>query len=825
MPKDQGVATIHMHLRVENLSCGGCAARAETALSETPGVRQATVNFATRRADLEIGPEFDLAEAEKRLRVAGYPVQRLYAPGVVRLGVENLSCGSCAARAEAALLASDQVAAASVNLALRRAEITLVPGGNLANLRSEMVAAGYPLGPDAPMGEQRPNSPGVPSADTVDEIAPYQRAFLLSALLTMPVFVLEMGGHMIPALHHWLMQTIGASTLRWIQFVLTTAVLIGPGAVFFRLGVPALLRRAPEMNSLVVLGAGAAWAWSSVVTIAPEIVPETGRHVYFEAAAVIVTLILLGRWLEARARGAAGAAIAGLVALRPDSAPRIEADGNSQDVPLSDIRPGDLLRLRPGARVAVDGIVATGRSHIDEAMLTGEPIPVLKSSGDPVTAGTINGTGTLDYHATAVGSDTVLARIISMVEDAQSARLPIQSLINRVTAVFVPVVLAIALAAGALWLAFGPDPSQALVVAVSVLIIACPCAMGLATPVSILVGTGRAAELGVLFRRGDALQGLAEVDLIAFDKTGTLTEGRPAVTAVHLNPDAAITPDYLLSLAAAAEAPSEHPLGQALVAEAAARDLTLPEVSGFESTTGAGVTVQLDQDRIWVGSAAFLTERGVHLPAIEAAATTAVHVAREAQWLGWIALSDPIKPDASATIAALRNAGLTVALLSGDSTGPVKAVAAQLGIDHAEAGLSPQGKRDQLEAWRVQGHRVAFVGDGINDAPVLAAADVGIALGTGTDVAMEAAHVVLTSGAPSGVVTARRAAKATLRNIAQNLVWAFGYNVALIPVAAGALALFGGPFLNPIFAAAAMAASSVLVVTNALRLRRLKATS
>ena len=629
-----------------------------------------------------------------------------------------------------------------------------------------------------------------------------------------------MGGHLIPAFHHWQMRVFDPLALGIFKFLLTTAILAGPGRVFFRLGIPALLRGAPEMNSLVVLGTTAAWGWSSVVTFAPALVPETGQYVYFEAAAVIVTLILLGRWLEAGARGRAGAAIRKLMALRPETATRV-TDKAEIEVALGDLRRGDLIRLKPGGRVAVDGVVTDGESWIDEAMLTGEPVPVAKRQGDPVTAGTVNGTGTLIYRATAVGADTVLARIVAMVEDAQATRLPVQSLINRVTAIFVPVVLAIAVLAAGAWLIWGPDPAKALVIAVSVLIIACPCAMGLATPVSILAGTGRAAELGVLFRKGDALQGLGRVDLVAFDKTGTLTEGKPRVTAIV--PAAPCDADTLIALAAGVEAASEHPLARAILAEAAARGVAPVVVTGFDAKTGAGVVAQIEGETLRLGSRAFLEGAGVAVPPIDPSPATEVHLARGAVYLGYLALSDPIKPDAARAVAALKARGVAVAMMSGDAEGPVQAVARDLGIEMALARLSPAEKRAQVIAWRQAGRRVAFVGDGINDAAVLAEADVGIALGTGTDVAIEAGDVVLVSGAPMGVLTAMEVSRRTLNNIVQNLVWAFGYNVALIPVAAGVLALFGGPFLNPMLAAGAMAASSVLVVLNALRLRKMRA--
>ncbi|MEM7721931.1 MAG: heavy metal translocating P-type ATPase [Pseudomonadota bacterium] len=812
MPKDQQHTRTTHRYSVANLTCGGCVARAETALAAVPGVTSAYLNLATKQAEVVGDDGFDAQALGAAAAGAGYPITPLDVE-TLRLSIANLTCGGCAARAEAALLAHPDVVTASVNLALHRAEVTLRAGAGLADIQAAMDAAGYPVA--------LIDSARAPRPEVEDDTAQTRRAMLWAAALTLPVFVMEMGGHLFPAFHHWQMVAAGGTfPLHLIQFVLATAVLAGPGRVFFRLGVPALLRGKPEMNSLVVLGTSAAWAWSTVVTFAPDLVPATGRFVYFEAAAVIVTLILLGRWLEARARGQAGAAIAGLMALRPETAVRV-GDAGDVEVPLADLRVGDHIRLRPGDRVAVDGVVVDGHSFVDEAMISGEPVPVEKAAGDDLTGGTVNGTGGLIYRATAVGADTVLARIVAMVEDAQATRLPVQSLINRVTAVFVPVVLAIALVASALWLAFGPDPAKALVIGVSVLIIACPCAMGLATPVSILAGTGRAAELGVLFRRGEALQELGKVDLVAFDKTGTLTEGRPSV--VEIVPADGISEEDLLALAAGAEVGSEHPLASAIVETAETRGLTPAEVSGFESRTGAGVMAQHDGGSLVIGTAAFLEAAGVSVPVPPDGAMTLVHVALDGRYLGYLALADALKPDAIRAVASLHAQGKTVAILSGDAEGPVQAVAAELGVDLAFARLSPEQKVEQVKEWRRQKRRVAFVGDGINDAAVLAAADVGIALGTGTDIAIEAGDVVLVSGAPSGVATAIEVSRRTLRNIVQNLVWAFGYNVALIPVAAGLLALFGGPFLNPMLAAGAMALSSVLVVMNALRLGRMEA--
>ncbi len=651
MPKDTSIKDTPRRFSVENLTCGSCVARAETALAAVPGVISAQVNLATRRADLVTGEGFDATALAGAMDKAGYPVHPIDGKAL-RVSVANMTCGGCSSRAEKALNALPEVLEAQVNLALKRADLRLADGADWARVTAAMDTAGYPVALiDAPETSDGPT----PDEDA----APLWRALILAAILTLPVVVLEMGGHLIPAFHHWQMATFGTFPLHLAQFLLTTAVLAGPGRVFFRLGVPALLKGAPEMNSLVVLGTSAAWAWSTLVTFAPGAVPDTGRFVYFEAAAVIVTLILMGRWLEGRARGQAGAAIRSLMALRPDTALRIEG-GADREVPLADLRRGDLIRLKPGGRIAVDGEVTEGETYIDEAMLTGEPVPVAKRPGDLVTAGTVNGTGTLVYRATAVGSDTVLARIVAMVEDAQATRLPVQSLINRVTAIFVPVVLVIALLASGAWLIWGPDPAKALVIGVSVLIIACPCAMGLATPVSILAGTGRAAELGILFRKGDALQNLSKVDLVAFDKTGTLTEGKPRVTAIDVTRDC--DEATILALAAGAEAASEHPLARAVLAEAEARGITPAKVTGFEARTGAGVVAMIDGETLRLGSHAFLAAEGVAVPATAPSPATQVHVARGALYLGYLSLSDPLKPDALRAVADLKARGIEVAL-------------------------------------------------------------------------------------------------------------------------------------------------------------------
>ena len=728
----------------------------------------------------------------------------------VKLEIKGMHCAGCAGRAERALASVEGVRAASVNYATSLGYVDAGDEVDLAALEVASTGAGYPARMLA-SGE----TTATPAARARAEAQHAARAALIAAVLTLPVFLTEMGGHLFPAFHTWLYELFGQAQVWRLQFVLTTLVLIWPGRAFFGIGVPALLRGAPEMNSLVALGAFAAWAYSTVVLVAPGLLPDAARVVYFEAAAVIVTLILLGRFLEARAKGRAGAAIEALIGLQPHSA-RVERKGEIAEIALEMIVPGDILHLRPGDRIAVDGEVLTGQSHVDEAMLTGEAAPVAKAPGDRLVGGTINGQGALTYRATSVGEDTVLARIIAMVEEAQGGKLPVQALADRVVRVFVPVVLAVALATLVVWLLFGPGVSFALVAAVSVLIIACPCAMGLATPTSIMVGTGRAAELGVFFRKGAALQHLSQVRLVAFDKTGTLTKGALSVTEIALAPGRAR--DATLAILAAVEAQSEHPTARAI--EAAAEGLDLPEASDVRAIPGQGVVGRVDGQSVLIGTARLMGENGVDLPN---AARGQVHAAMDGAWVASLTIADQVKPTSRDVIAALHDQGYRTAMISGDARATADQIARELGIDHVVAEVLPDGKTAALRDLRATHGPVAFVGDGINDAPALAEADTGIAVGTGTDVSIEAADVVLLSGDLTGVVTALRMARRTMRNIRQNLFWAFAYNVALIPVAAGVLYPLTGLMLSPMLAAGAMALSSVFVVSNALRLRFVKA--
>jgi Cu+-exporting ATPase len=725
---------------------------------------------------------------------------------VLRIEIEGMTCASCVGRVERALQAVTGVTQAQVNLATKTARVTFSPDVTTSQAVADAATnAGYPARALRDQLSQDARQAG--------EFKVIANRFRIAASLTAPVVILAMGAHLVPA---WA-GVLDSWTSWLVQFCLTSAVLAWPGADFYRKGIPALVKGAPDMNTLVAIGTFAAWAFSTVALVAPSMLPANAVAVYFEAAAVIVTLILLGNMLEAGAKGRTGDAVRKLVGLRPKTA-RVARAGEILDVPIDTIVVGDLIHIRPGERIAIDGVVTEGQSFVDEAMLTGEPVPADKSTGDRVTGGTINGVGALIVQATNVGADTALSRIIQMVQDAQGARLPIQDIVNRITGWFVPVVLGLAVLTVLGWFVFGPDPALgfALVAGVSVLIVACPCAMGLAVPMSIMVGTGRAADLGVLFRKGDALQALQGVRTVAFDKTGTLTVGRPTVTV--FDTVAGHDADTVLQAVAGVEAVSEHPIAQAVVAYAQSRNVSPATVTDFVSQTGLGAQGTVVGKSVHVGGARFMADQGIDVPAFAKATQghSVFYAAINGQLVCTVAVSDPVKPSAKATIAALHAAGLKTVLISGDTMAAAHAVADQIGIMHVVADVLPAGK---IVALATLDGPVAFVGDGINDAPALAHADVGIAIGTGTDVAIESADVVLMSGDLLAVGHAFAISHATLRNIRQNLFWAFAYNAALVPVAAGVLYPALGVLLSPMLAAGAMAMSSVFVVSNALRLR------
>ncbi|KFJ47324.1 heavy metal translocating P-type ATPase [Brucella abortus] len=807
---------------VEGMSCASCVSSVEKAVSRVPGVDKVSVNLATERADVTFKGTPDLPAVIEAIRKAGYDVPA----GSVDLAIEGMSCASCVSKVEKALSGVPGVTRASVNLATERAHVELAGQVALSELIKAVEKAGYEA---HALDEARSDARAETQSEKRDaEAAELKKSVILAAILTLPAFILEMGSHLIPAVHMFVMDRIGMQNSWYLQFVLTTLVLFGPGLRFFKKGVPTLLRGTPDMNSLVVVGTFAAWGFSVVATFLPGALPEGTVNVYFEAAAMIVTLILIGRYLEARAKGRTSAAISRLVGLQAKSA-RVVRDGQAIDVPLEDVRAGDIVQVRPGEKVPVDGEVIEGASYVDESMITGEPVPVAKEKGAAVVGGTINKTGAFTFRATKVGHDMVISQIIRMVQDAQADKLPIQAMVDKVTGWFVPAVMVAAAITFVLWLAIGGTAMMgyALVNAIAVVIIACPCAMGLATPTSIMVGTGRAAEFGVLFRRGDALQTLRDASVIAVDKTGTLTEGKPALA--HFDMVEGFDKDELLALVAAVEARSEHPIADAIVVAAQEKGLKLTEVSAFEAVPGFGLKASVGGREVAIGADRYMAKLGADVAVFAEDAKrfgdegqSPLYAAVDGRLAAILTVADPMKETTPAAIAALHAQGLKVAMITGDNRRTAQAIARKLGIDEVVAEVLPDGKVAALKRLSAGGKRIAFVGDGINDAPALAAADVGLAIGTGTDIAIESADVVLMSGDLRGVVNAIAISKATIRNIGENLFWAFAYNVALIPVAGGILYPFTGTLLSPVLAAGAMALSSIFVLSNALRLRRLR---
>ena len=836
---------------VEGMTCASCVRRVETAAAKVPGVASSSVNFATKKLTVEPAEGFSARTLGAAIKKVGYDI----APERQEFAVDGLHGEAEAERLKAVLDAvattvNVKVDASAGKVAVetiggRRERDALVETAKLAGFvlktpklhdqsahhdqgqhhahhqdRSQMAAAGESGGHD--------------HMQHAGEEGALKRDLTIAAILTAPLFVLEMGGHIYEPMHHWLMGIIETQNLYYIYFALATAVIFGPGLRFLKTGFPALLRGAPEMNSLVALGVTAAYLYSVVATFAPDLLPAEAQFVYYEAATVIVTLILTGRLLEARASGRTGDAIRKLMSLQAKTA-RVERDGATIDISPDDLVAGDIIVIRPGERLAVDGEVVEGSSYVDESMISGEPVPVEKTVGATVVGGTINKTGAFKFRATKVGADTMLSQIIRMVEEAQGSKPPIQLLVDRVTALFVPVVIAIAVLTFIVWAIFGPEPAYtfALVNAVAVLIIACPCAMGLATPTSIMVGTGRAAELGVLFRKGQALQELRSAQIVVVDKTGTVTKGRPELTDLLVAEGFA--DNEVLALVAAVEGRSEHPIAEAIVRAAEEKNVATPAglkpatVENFESVTGYGIAATVNGRKVEVGADRYMAKLGHSVDIFAEAAArlgdegkTPLYAAIDGRLAAAIAVADPLKPSSVTAIKALQAMGIEVAMVTGDNERTANAIARQVGISRVVAEVLPEGKVKAIHEMRAGGKVLAFVGDGINDAPALAEADIGIAVGTGTDVAIESADVVLVGGDLLGAVNAIEMSRATMRNIKENLFWAFGYNVALIPVAAGVLYPAFGITLSPMIGAGAMALSSVFVLANALRLKRAK---
>ncbi|MCH8503471.1 MAG: heavy metal translocating P-type ATPase [Ectothiorhodospiraceae bacterium] len=813
-------APVNIELGITGLHCAGCVSRAERALAGVPGVRGVSVKLATEKASLEVDQQrFSGPAAAEALGTVGLALseeEREFA-------VEGMHCGSCVGRIEQALGAVGGVLEASANLATESVRVRFQPGMIGADdITAALADAGYRV----TAGHSVDQDDGGRRAQEQQRL---KRAVLVAACLTAPIFVTEMGGHLVPAFHHWLSGTFGLQNLLLMQLVLASLVQFGPGLRFYRAGGPALLRRAPDMNSLVMLGTSAAYGYSVVATFAPGILPAGTAHVYYEPAAVIITLVLLGRYIEALSKGRTSEAIRRLMRLQSRTA-RVLRNESWVEVPGEQVGPGDRVLIRPGERVPVDGTVKEGHSWVDESMLTGEPLPVEKTAGAEIVGGTINQRGSLECVATRVGADTVLAQIVRMVQQAQGSKLPIQALVDRVTAYFVPAVMLAAAVTFLIWLLLGPEPALtfALVNAVAVLIIACPCAMGLATPTSIMVGTGKGAELGVLFRRGEALQSLRNATVAALDKTGTLTEGRPRLTDLRLV-EGQREAD-ILAVVAAVEARSEHPVAKAIVDAAVERKIAVPEASEFHAEAGFGVSARVNGRMVHVGAERYLHRLGYRPDDLSAWASELAEQGKSPMYavvddvpVAVFAVADPVRPEAAAAVSGLKALGLRVVMVTGDARATAMAIASQVGIETVEAEVLPEGKQQVVKRLQQAGERVAFVGDGINDAPALAQADIGVAIGSGTDIAMESADVVLMSGNLRKLPNAVALSRATLRNIRQNLFWAFAYNTLLIPVAAGALYPVAGLLLSPMLAALAMGLASIRVLGNARRRRRFRA--
>ena len=801
---------------ISGMTCAACVTRVERTLRKQAGVREAHVNLATEQATVLLEPEGgDLASLFAAVNDAGYDVDRAR----LELQVGGMTCAACVSRVERALKKRPGVLDARVNLATERAVIDYLPAtvGPDA-LQAAVRDAGYTAEPVADGGDRERDA-------RAGELASLRRDLVMAIAFTVPVVLLAMGPMLWPGLGTLLTGVAPAGFWHVAEWLLATPVQFWAGRRFYRAGWGELKHASPGMNTLVMMGSSAAYGYSVLAILVPGLFPEGTANLYFEAAAVIVTLILLGKTLEARAKGRTSEAIRKLMTLQAKHA-RVRRDGREVDLPIAEVVPGDVVVVRPGERVPVDGEVLEGESYVDESMISGEPVPVAKAKGSEVIGGTVNGNGAFSFTAARVGGDTVLAQIIRLVENAQAAKPPIQAIADRIAGVFVPVVIVLAAVTFAAWLAVGPDPalSFAFVAAVSVLVIACPCAMGLATPTAIMVGTGKAAEMGTLFREGTALEGLARVDTVVLDKTGTLTLGHPELTdVIALHGDE----DELLRLVAAAESRSEHPIARAVVAGIEARGFDVSGTTRFEAVPGYGLEAEVEGRRVQVGADRYMARLGLDLAAHEARvealaddAKTPVYVAIDGELAMILAVADPIKQGSTAAVAALHALGHRVAMVTGDNARTARAVARQAGIDDVVAEVLPADKAEQVARLQRDGRRVAFVGDGINDAPALARADVGVAIGTGTDIAIEAGDVILMRGDLRGLVDAVRLARRTLGTIRGNFFWAYAYNVALIPVAAGVLYPWLGLLLNPMLAAAAMSVSSLFVVSNSLRLRR-----
>lgn len=809
-------------LAVTGMSCASCVARIEKGLSKMSGIVDAKVNFATEKATISFDPsKVNMSDFVTTIKDLGYEA------GVekVSLPIHGMSCASCVKKVESALNGIHGVVKANVNFATERATVQYIPGAvTMADFKKHVKDAGYEV-LDTEIGGKEDIIDREQAAREA-EYNKLKRKLITGIILVVPIFILAYWKTLFLSNIYELNREVNF----FLQLLFQTPVQFWVGWQFYTGAWKTAKHKSADMNTLIAVGTSAAYIYSVLALFFPRLFAAQGLSatVYFDTAGAIIVLILLGRLLEARAKGQTSEAIKKLIGLQAKTA-RVVRDGQEVDIPAEEVAIGDLVVLRPGEKAPVDGVVKEGYSSVDESMVTGESIPVEKKVGDDVIGATINKTGTLKFEATKVGKDTMLSQIIKMVEEAQGSKPPIARLADVIASYFVPVVIGIAVLTFIIWFFFGPAPALTYAVLnfVAVLIIACPCALGLATPTSIMVGTGKGAENGVLIRGGEALETAHKLNAIVMDKTGTLTKGEPSVTDIF--PSNSYSSEDILRFAASAEKGSEHPLGEAIVNRAKEENIPLISPENFNAITGHGIEATIEGKALLLGNLKLMKDRGVSLDGLEKKAEdfsnqgkTPMYVAVDQESAGLIVVADTLKENSKEAVEALHKLGIEVAMITGDNRRTAEAIARQIGIDRVLAEVLPEGKADEVKKLQDEGKKVAMVGDGINDAPALARADVGIAIGTGTDVAMESSDITLISGDLRGVVTAIALSKATLRNIKQNLFWAFAYNTILIPVAAGILFPFFGILLNPIFAAAAMGLSSVTVVSNALRLRRFK---